>query len=207
VCFGRRAVLSSVCWQSGSGKLPHDSCLLRWQAPPGRRSIRQSGNDCGLKHLLERVCTESVLSQRAQGKQWLHTCRQHADRQRDRLLLKVWPCDSQYFYWVDTLETRNLRGWMDTALSLRGAIYKDDVNWLWSIQRQVVSGRPLLHDLCGTHPALIGCWYIIVIGILTCRWIVNWLTSFLFCLDWTTITAYRHSHASLPASCFLMPLI
>jgi len=39
------------------------------KAPPGRLSIQQPGNDCGLKQLLKRVCREIVLSQNAHGKQ------------------------------------------------------------------------------------------------------------------------------------------
>ena len=44
------------------------------ESPPGRRSVSQPGNDCGLEHELERVRRKTVLSQRAQGKQGLRTC-------------------------------------------------------------------------------------------------------------------------------------
>ena len=128
----------SRCWTKTETNRAAQECLKTrlvfriCEAPPGRRSVRQPGNDCGLEHELERVRRTTVLSQRAQGTQGLHTCCQQMVN-----VIGEWESSTdghtQNLYWVDSLEAWN-RWRRNGYRSLASRCNENNFNRIWTIQ-------------------------------------------------------------------------
>ena len=131
------------CWTKTETNRAAQECLKTrlvfriCEAPPGRRSVRQPGNDCGLEHELERVRRKTrVVSACARQTGFAHML--PADGQRDQWV--------RIFYWWSHPKSLLSR--------LAGSLEPLEKEWLplacFAVQRKQF--QPTLNDLES------GCW-------------------------------------------------